>query len=50
MCLTPSEAFEDKPLLWEFCRDGKVVIDNGSFKSLKSKVTRFLEDRGIRRF
>lgn len=50
ICLAPSEALEDKPLLWEFCRDGRVVVDDGFFESLKLKVQRLLEERGIKRF
>lgn len=36
ICLSPDEISEENPLIWEICIDGIPVVDDGTFRELKT--------------
>jgi len=49
VCLAPYEISETDPLLWEICRDGIAVVDDGTFISVKTKCMAYLTESKIKR-
>jgi|YelNatPaOPRAMG01_1025707.scaffolds.fasta_scaffold205464_1 predicted nucleotidyltransferase len=50
VCSAPSEASELSPLIWEICKDGIIIIDDGTFNKLRIKCLKYLNDNGVQRF
>ncbi|MEM2276378.1 MAG: nucleotidyltransferase domain-containing protein [Thermoproteota archaeon] len=49
VCLAPSEVSESNPLIWEVCRDGVVIMDDGTFNILRTKCMKRFNESGIKR-
>ncbi|MCS7138953.1 MAG: nucleotidyltransferase domain-containing protein [Crenarchaeota archaeon] len=49
VCLAPEEVSESNPLLWEICRDGIAIMDDGTFTKLRTKCLKHFEQIGIQR-
>lgn len=49
VCLVPSEVSELNPLIWEICRDGVVIMDDGTFNILRTKCLKHFNDARIQR-
>lgn len=50
VCLAPNEVSIEDPLIWEVCRDGVVVIDDGTFSAIKTACLTYLAKNKVRRF
>jgi len=50
VCIAPSEASELSPLIWEICKDGIIIMDDGTFKKLWIKCLKYLNDSRVQRF
>lgn len=49
VCLSPEEASEKSPLIWEVCRDGVVILDDGTFDAVKARCLKHLDENKIKR-
>jgi len=49
ICLSPEEISEENPLIWEICRDGIPIVDDGTFRELRERCIKLLERRKIER-
>jgi len=50
ICLSPNEILETDPLIWEVCRDGVVIIDDGTFGAIRTKCFAYLDENRMKRF
>lgn len=49
ICLAPSEVSESNPLIWEICRDGVVIMDDGVFNTVRTRFLKRLNEGRIQR-
>jgi len=49
VCLAPDEVSEATPLIWEVCRDGIAIFDDGTFNMVKAKCLKYLDEAKIKR-
>jgi len=49
VCLSFEEISEFNPLIWEVCRDGVVVMDDGTFKALRIRCMKHFDEGRIQR-
>jgi len=50
ICLAPDEVSEADPLIWEICRDGVVIIDDGTFSTVRARCFAYLAENKMKRF
>ncbi|MEM1538173.1 MAG: nucleotidyltransferase domain-containing protein [Candidatus Nezhaarchaeales archaeon] len=49
VCLAPNEVSETNPFIWEVCREGVAVMDDGTFNALRTKCLKYLDENGFQR-